>query len=70
MAIPGYDLDDVDARLAELLEEADRREYLTDEERRRNEAGESPSDVLDGERIAELLDRVESEREESASTPD
>jgi hypothetical protein len=70
MAIPGYDLDDVDARLAELLEEADRGEYLTDEERRRNEAGESPSDVLDGEEIEELLDRVESEREESASTPD
>ncbi|MFC6725214.1 hypothetical protein ACFQE1_12710 [Halobium palmae] len=57
MPVPGYDPDDVDDKLEELLAERDADEFLTEEERRRYESGERFGDLLDEEEIRRLLDR-------------
>jgi hypothetical protein len=57
MPVPGYDPDDIDDRLEELMEGEDVDEYLTAEEQRRYEDGESLGDLLDESDIRQLLDR-------------
>lgn len=56
MPVPGYDPDDVDDHLEGLLDDEDLDRYLTAEERRRYEDGESLSDLLDEEDIHRLLE--------------
>lgn len=55
MAIPGYDLDDLDDDLAARIDEAHLDDYLTDAEKQRLEAGESLLDLLDGDDLDRLL---------------
>ncbi|KAB1189862.1 hypothetical protein GJR96_16895 [Haloferax sp. MBLA0076] len=55
MVIPGYDPDDIDERLEELLSEHELGEYLTAEERTRYDDGESLVDLLSGDDIRDLL---------------
>lgn len=57
MPVPGYDPDDVDDKLEELLAERDADEFLTPEEQRRYEDGERLGELLDEEEIGRLLDR-------------
>lgn len=54
MPVSGYDPDDLEDRLAELLAEHDRTNFLTDEEYERFEAGERLLDILDAEDIERL----------------
>lgn len=56
MPVPGYDPDDLDEYLAERLEGRDLNEYLSEEERRRYEDGESLTDLLSDEDIRRLMD--------------
>ncbi|MFC4356496.1 hypothetical protein ACFO0N_00870 [Halobium salinum] len=65
MPIPGYDPDDVDDHLEGLLDGEDLDEYLSADERRRYEDGESLGDLLDEEDIRRLLDE-DSESETAA----
>lgn len=55
MVIPGYDPDDIDERLEELLSEHELDEYLTTEERARYDDGTSLVDLLSGDEIRDLL---------------
>lgn len=55
MVIPGYDPDDIDDRLEELLSEHELDEYLTDEERTQYEDGASLVDLLSADDIRDLL---------------
>ncbi|KAB1191133.1 MULTISPECIES: hypothetical protein [Haloferax] len=55
MVIPGYDPDDIDERLEELLSDHELDEYLTAEERQRYEEGASLVDLLSGDDIRDLL---------------
>jgi hypothetical protein len=55
MSIPGYDLEDLDDKLIELMEQHDPEELLTTEELRRYERGDSLLDLLDGEEIDALI---------------
>lgn len=57
MVIPGYDPDDLEDALETQLDRKGREEYLTEEERRRHERGESLVDLLDEEDIRRLLER-------------
>lgn len=66
MVIPGYDPDDLEQTLRELIDEHGA-DMLTDDERRRIEQGESILDVLDNEEIKRLLD--EQRRRPSESSP-
>lgn len=56
MVIPGYDPDDLEQRLEELLDEYGD-DLLSAEDRRRVESGESILDVLDSDDIERLLDK-------------
>ncbi|WP_411966372.1 hypothetical protein [Haloferax sp. YSMS24] len=58
MVIPGYDPDDIDERLEELLSEHEIDEYLTAEERARYDEGASLVDLLSGDDIRDLLDET------------
>ena len=55
MVIPGYDPDDIDERLEELLSEHELDEYLTAEERTRYDEGANLVDLLSGDDIRDLL---------------
>lgn len=55
MAIPGYDLDDLDDNLQARIDEEDLKEYLTDEELQRLEGGESLLDLLDEDDLDRLV---------------
>lgn len=59
MTIPGYDPADLDDALESRLSERDVEAFLTDEERRRYEEGESVVDLLDDEDIRHLLSNDE-----------
>jgi hypothetical protein len=59
MSIPGYDLEDLDDKLIELMEQRDPEELLTTEELRRYERGDSLLDLLDGEEIDALIRQTE-----------
>lgn len=54
MPVPGYDPDDLDEFLAERLEGREVSDYLTAEEQRRYENGESLTDLLSDEDIKRL----------------
>ncbi|AFK21471.1 hypothetical protein E6P09_16175 (plasmid) [Haloferax mediterranei ATCC 33500] len=56
MVIPGYDPEDLNDRLEELLSERDRETYLTPEEQAQYEAGENLVDLLSTDDIRDLLD--------------
>ncbi|KAB1185203.1 MULTISPECIES: hypothetical protein [Haloferax] len=58
MVIPGYDPDDLDERLEELLSDHDLAEYLTPEERERYDEGANLIDLLSAEDIRDLLDET------------
>jgi hypothetical protein len=60
MSIPGYDLDDLDDRLTELVERHGPEELLTEDELQRYEQGDSLLDLLDGEEINALIRSSES----------
>ncbi|XVH31413.1 hypothetical protein ACNS7O_13600 [Haloferacaceae archaeon DSL9] len=53
MTIPGYDPDDLEAALEKLLSE-NPDEELSEDEKRRHEAGEPLTDILDEDRIRRL----------------
>lgn len=55
MPVSGYDPDDLEETLAELLAEHGHDEFLTEAEHERVKAGESLIDVLDTEDIERLL---------------
>jgi hypothetical protein len=55
MAIPGYDLDDLDDNLAARIDEDHLADYLTDEEVERLESGESLLALLDDKDVDRLL---------------
>ena len=55
MAIPGYDLEDLDDDLAARLDEERIEEYLTEEEIERLQDGESLLDLLDEDDLDRLL---------------
>ena len=55
MSIPGYDLDDLDDKLIELVEQRGPEELLTGDELQRYERGDSLLDILDGEEISALI---------------
>ncbi|PSP77328.1 hypothetical protein BRC81_10135 [Halobacteriales archaeon QS_1_68_20] len=55
MAIPGYDLDDLDDNLQARIDEQDVEEYLTDEELQRLQGGESLLDLLDEDDLDRLI---------------
>ncbi len=61
MPIPGYDPDDLDETLDERLAERDRSAYLSPEEQRRYEGGESLVDLLDTDQILDLLSESDAE---------
>lgn len=61
MPVSGYDPDDLEQTLADLLAEHGHDEFLTDAEHERVKAGESLIDVLDSEDIERLLDLDERE---------
>ncbi len=56
MAIPGYDLDDLDDDLQARIDEQDVEEYLTDEELTRLGEGESLLDLLDEDDLDRLIE--------------
>ena len=56
MVIPGYDPDDLEDALETQLNREGKGEYLTEEEQRRFESGESLVDLLDEEDIRRLLE--------------
>ncbi|KTG26951.1 hypothetical protein [Haloferax profundi] len=58
MVIPGYDPDDLDERLEELLSDRDVDRYLTADERARYDEGESLVDLLSADDIRDLLDEA------------
>jgi hypothetical protein len=55
MAIPGYDLDDLDDNLQARIDEDHLADYLTDAEIERLQSGEHLLDLLDDEDIDRLL---------------
>jgi hypothetical protein len=55
MPIPGYDPDDLEQTLADLLAEHGHDDFLTEDEYERVTAGESLVDVLDSDDIERLL---------------
>lgn len=55
MAIPGYDLDDLDDNLEARIDEDHLADYLTDAEVERLQGGESLLDLLDEDDIDRLL---------------
>jgi hypothetical protein len=55
MSIPGYDLEDLDDKLIELMEQRDPEELLTKEKRLRYERGDSLLDLLNSEEIDALI---------------
>lgn len=55
MAIPGYDLDDLDDNLQARIDEEDVEEYLTEEELERLAEGESLLDLLDEDDLDRLV---------------
>lgn len=55
MAIPGYDLDDLDDNLRARIDEDHLASYLTDEEVTRLQAGEHLLDLLDDGDLDRLL---------------
>lgn len=57
MPVPGYDPDDVDDTLERMLEDHEISEFLSDDELRQWEGGESLVDLLDEDDIDRLLDR-------------
>lgn len=57
MPVPGYDPDDLDDALERMLDERDVSEFLTDDELRQWEDGESLVELLDEGDIDRLLDR-------------
>ncbi|MBC9987712.1 MULTISPECIES: hypothetical protein [unclassified Haloferax] len=69
MVIPGYDPDDLDDRLEELLTERDLAEYLTPDERERYDSGESLVDLLSPDDIRDLLDGPVTEGADDARRP-
>ena len=63
MPISGYDPDDLDDALGNLLSRSDVEEFLTDDEIDRWESGESLLDLLDDEELERLLDESQVEVE-------
>ncbi|PSQ18792.1 hypothetical protein BRD00_04355 [Halobacteriales archaeon QS_8_69_26] len=61
MTISGYDPDDLDDALGNMISRRDVREFLTDEEERRWDAGENLLDLLDEDDIERLLDEADVE---------
>lgn len=57
MPVGGYDPEDLDDTLSALMDDRDPSNWLTDEELREWEAGESLVDLLDEDDIRELLRR-------------
>lgn len=55
MPVSGYDPDDVDDKLVELMADRDLSNWLTPDERREYENGTNLVDLLDGDDIHELL---------------
>ncbi|ELZ98169.1 hypothetical protein C440_02938 [Haloferax mucosum ATCC BAA-1512] len=55
MVIPGYDPEDLEDRLEELLSERDRNAYLTAEEQAEYDSGASLVDLLSTDDIRDLL---------------
>lgn len=60
MSIPGYDLDDLDDRLIELVEQRGPEELLTENKLQRYERGDRLLDILDGDEINALVRSSES----------
>jgi hypothetical protein len=56
MAIPGYDLDDLDGNLQARIDEEDVEEYLTEGELQRLQDGTSLLDLLDEDDIDRLVE--------------
>ena len=57
MPVSGYDPDDLDDKLVELMDGRDLSNWLSPEERREYEQGENLVDLLDDEEIHELLSK-------------
>jgi hypothetical protein len=56
MAIPGYDLDDLDGNLQARIDEEDVEQYLTEDELQRLQDGTSLLDLLDEDDIDRLVE--------------
>lgn len=57
MPVSGYDPDDIDDALERMLEDREVEDFLSEDERRQWESGESLVDLLDEDDIRKLLDR-------------
>lgn len=57
MPVSGYDPDDLDDKLVELMDDRDLSNWLSPEERREYEQGANLVDLLDEEEIHELLSK-------------
>lgn len=64
MPVSGYDPDDLEELLAERLDSHDPGTFLTDDQRRRLDEGESLLDVLDSDEIERLVDGTSGEEDE------